>query len=94
MGLVITVRDVPADVREALGATARERGQSLQAYLLSVLEQQARFGRNGRLLSQISEDLEANGGGADHGAPDPGEAVRQARSEAPSFAPPGSSASA
>lgn len=52
--VAIQVRDVPADVREALAREARSRGESLQAYLLEVLEREARAARNRATLSTWS----------------------------------------
>ena len=77
---VVTIRDVPDDVRDALAQEARERGQSLQSYLLSVLNRQAAFSRNRRLLDEIERDLAA-GGGADADAPDAAKVLEQARGE-------------
>lgn len=71
MATVITVRDVPDEVRDQLAAQARERGQSLQAYLLTLLHRQAAFSRNRDLLAEIADELRddaGNGAGAD--APD------------------------
>jgi hypothetical protein len=78
MTVTLTVRDVPEDVRDALTRAARIRGQSLQAFLLGVLNQQAAFSRNAQLLSEVGEDL-AGGGGARADAPDAGALLEQAR---------------
>lgn len=75
---VLTIRDVPDDVKEALAQDARERGQSLQAFLVGVLERQADFGRNRQLLAGIERDL-MGGGGAGEDAPDASIALEQAR---------------
>jgi hypothetical protein len=80
MTVTLTVRDVPEDVRDALTRAARTRGQSLQAFLLSVLNQQAAFSRNAALLSEVGEDL-AGGGGAQADAPDAATLLEQARPE-------------
>ncbi|GAB6858729.1 hypothetical protein [Microbacterium xylanilyticum] len=48
--VAIQVRDVPNEVREALVAAARERGESLQTYLQSVLAREARMARNRAFL--------------------------------------------
>lgn len=80
MSVVLTVRDVPEEVRDLLARDARERGQSLQAFLLSVLRRQAAFSRNRQLLAEIEEDLRA-GGGAGADAPDATELLAQAREE-------------
>jgi len=80
MSVVLTIRDVPDEVKEALARDARERGQSLQAFLLSVLKRQAEFSRNRRLLAEIERDL-SRGGGADADATDAAELLEQARNE-------------
>ncbi len=77
---VVTIRDVPDGVRDALARDARERGQSLQAYLLGVLNRQAAFSRNRLLLDEIERDLAA-GGGAGADAPDAATLLEQARGD-------------
>ncbi len=81
MAYTLTIRGVSDDVRDALTGEARERGQSLQAFLLGVLERQARFGRNRQILSEVERDLTL-GGGAGADAPDASDVLAQARSEA------------
>jgi antitoxin FitA len=76
----VTIRDVPDDVRDSLANDARERGQSLQAFLLGLLRRQAAFGRNKQLLAEVERDLSA-GGGAGPDAPDAADLIEQARSE-------------
>jgi len=76
--VVLTIRDVPDEVRDALGQDARERGQSLQAFLLSVLKRQAAYSRNRQLLADVERDL-AEGGGAGVDAPDAAELLEQER---------------
>lgn len=78
--MTLTIRDVPDDVREALTLDARERGQSLQAYLLDLLQREAGFRRNRDLIAEIRRNL-ALGGGAHLGPDDAAEAVRAARAE-------------
>lgn len=80
MTVVLTVRDVPEDVRDLLAEQARERGQSLQGFLLAVLNRQADFGRNRQILAEISQELDS-GGGADQDAPDAAELIARARAE-------------
>lgn len=80
MGVVVTVRDVPEDVRDLLAGEAEQRGQSLQAYLLSVLRRQAAFSHNRQLLGGIEEQLSLDGG-AGSDAPAAAELIRQGRAE-------------
>ena len=47
----ITTRDVPPHVHDTLTAAARRQGQSLQQYVLAVLEREARFAANRELLA-------------------------------------------
>ena len=46
----ITTRDVPPHVHDALSAAAKRQGQSLQQFVLAVLEREARFAANRELL--------------------------------------------
>jgi hypothetical protein len=78
MTVVLTVRDVPEEVRDLLAREARERGQSLQAYLLSVLRRQADFSGNRQILAEIEAEL-AVGGGVGADAPDPATVLDQER---------------
>jgi antitoxin FitA len=80
MSAVLTIRDVPDEVRDLLSLEARERGQSLQAFLLSVLKRQANFSRNRRILTEVDQDLDA-GGGAGPDAPDAAQVLDEARGE-------------
>jgi plasmid stability protein len=86
MTSVLTIRDVPDDVKDALALEARERGQSLQAYLLAVLKQQAAFSRNRQLLVEIERDL-AQGGGAGADAPDAADVLAAARRDTTDSSP-------
>lgn len=74
----LTIRDVPEDVRDTLTRDARERGQSLQAFLLSVIERQAEFSHNRALLVEIDDAL-SHGAGADSTAPDAADVLAQGR---------------
>ena len=51
----IQVRDVPEQVRDTLAEMARARGQSMQAYLLALLEEDARRARNVVLLRELRQ---------------------------------------
>ena len=48
--VALQIRDVPDEVRDALVAEAKARGQSLQAYLLGLVQAQARRLRNTAVL--------------------------------------------
>ncbi|MGW5880338.1 FitA-like ribbon-helix-helix domain-containing protein [Nocardiopsis terrae] len=50
--VAIQIKDVPDEVREALAAEAKRSGKSLQAYLLGLLEKEARFARNREIVAQ------------------------------------------
>ena len=52
--VALQIRDVPDDVRDVLVAQARQRGQSLQAYLLDLVRQQAQRGGNIAMLSRFA----------------------------------------
>jgi hypothetical protein len=75
---VLTIRDVPDHLKAVLAQEARARGQSLQAFLLSVLTRQAAFARNQELLREIERDI-SSGGGAESDAPDAATVLDQAR---------------
>lgn len=61
MSVVLTIRGVPEESRDALMREAREQGKSLQAYLLAVIEQQVKFIGNRQILADIEAEL-AEGG--------------------------------
>lgn len=48
--VALQIRDVPEDVRRTLAERARTRGQSLQAFLLAVVTDEARRSANLALL--------------------------------------------
>lgn len=62
MPVAVTIRDVPEDIRDALGQYARQQGQSLQAFLLGLLTRQARFARNQGILAAVESELAAGCG--------------------------------
>lgn len=61
MSTTITIRDVSDEVRDQLAASARDRGQSLQAFLSGVLLREAGFRANRTLLDGIEASLEDDG---------------------------------
>jgi plasmid stability protein len=52
--VALQIRDVPEEVRDALAVQAKARGQSLQAYLLELVETQARRLRNTAVLDRFA----------------------------------------
>lgn len=52
--VALQIRNVPEDVRDALAEQARARGQSLQAFLLSLVEAEARRSTNLALFDRFS----------------------------------------
>ncbi|GAA4856580.1 FitA-like ribbon-helix-helix domain-containing protein [Saccharopolyspora cebuensis] len=52
--VALQIRDVPEEVRDTLVDRARARGQSLQAYLLSLVEAEARRSENHAVLSRFA----------------------------------------
>lgn len=52
--VALQIRDVPEDVRDVLAEQAAQRGQSLQAFLLSLVETEARRSRNGDVLARFA----------------------------------------
>ncbi|WP_163567435.1 hypothetical protein [Fodinicola feengrottensis] len=53
--VALQIRDVPIEVRDALAEQAQARGQSLQAFLLALVEREARRMRNMEILLQIDK---------------------------------------
>ncbi|MDN5794160.1 MAG: hypothetical protein L0H79_00235 [Intrasporangium sp.] len=51
--VALQIRDVPDDVRQALAARAAARGQSLQAFLLTLVTQEAHRSTNLALLERF-----------------------------------------
>ena len=46
MTVALQIRDVPDEVRDIIAERAARRGQSMQAYLLLIIEREARIARN------------------------------------------------
>ena len=51
--VALQIRDVPEDVRDTLVERARSQGQSLQAFLLALVEAEARRSRNRAVLARF-----------------------------------------
>jgi antitoxin FitA len=52
--VALQIRDVPEDLRDRLSELARQRGQSLQAYLFDVISDEARRQDNLAILDRFS----------------------------------------
>ncbi|MDP9797414.1 cell division FtsZ-interacting protein ZapD [Catenuloplanes nepalensis] len=78
MATSVTIHDVPEDVLEALLRQARDRGESLQDLLLSVITRAATISRNRELIAEIRRDLAVTGG-AGPDAPDAADVIRRER---------------
>jgi antitoxin FitA len=52
--VALQIRDVPEDIRDILTQRARTRGQSLQAFLLALVEAEAKRARNAAVLAQFA----------------------------------------
>jgi hypothetical protein len=52
--VALQIRDVPGDLRDRLSELARQRGQSLQAYLFDVISDEARRQDNLAVLDRFS----------------------------------------
>lgn len=52
--MALQIRGVDDDVRDTLAERARSRGQSLQAFLLSLVQEEARRSTNLALLDQFA----------------------------------------
>jgi antitoxin FitA len=54
MTVALQIRDVPEEVRDALAEAAAERGQSMQAYLLNLVSDEARRRRNADVFDRLA----------------------------------------
>lgn len=72
MTVALQIREVPDDVKNVLAAEARRQGQSVQAYLLDLVEREARLLRNAEAFTRTAAYRVAD-------APDPVSLVREAR---------------
>lgn len=50
----LQIRNVPNEVRDTLAAQARAHGQSMQRYLLAIVEREAATARNKAVLDEIA----------------------------------------
>ncbi|HIW92440.1 MAG TPA: hypothetical protein H9870_12380 [Candidatus Corynebacterium avicola] len=56
MAVNMQIRNVPEDVRDRIAERAAAKGQSIQAYLLDMVEREARFAGNAATF-EITSDL-------------------------------------
>lgn len=54
MSVALQIRDVPLAVRDAIAEQARREGQSVQSYLLRLVEREARLIQNADLFDRTS----------------------------------------
>lgn len=54
MTVALQIRDVPDAVKDVLAAEAKRQGQSVQAYLLAVVEREARLLQNGSAFDRTT----------------------------------------
>jgi plasmid stability protein len=54
MSVALQIRGVPEDVRDALAHQAAKRGQSMQAYLLDMVEREARMVRQSQAFEHTA----------------------------------------
>jgi hypothetical protein len=76
MSVALQIRDVPESVRDVLAARARANGQSLQAFLLALVEAEARRSRNVELIARFEDRTDGYTGDDDVAT-----TVRQLRAE-------------
>ncbi|MDR1078162.1 MAG: hypothetical protein LBL55_05825 [Propionibacteriaceae bacterium] len=53
MAIALQIRNVPDDVRAVIAQTAKQRGQSIQTYLLQIVTDEARRAKNVELLHRF-----------------------------------------
>lgn len=54
MPIALQIRNVPDDVRDALVERAAQLGQSMQAFLLDVVQREARIARNAQVFERTA----------------------------------------
>ena len=54
MSIALQIRDVPVEVRDAIAEQARRQGQSVQSYLLRLVEREARLLKNADLFDRTA----------------------------------------
>lgn len=54
MAVALQIRNVPDDVRDALVERASQLGQSMQAFLLDLVQREARLARNANMFQRTA----------------------------------------
>lgn len=54
MAVALQIRNVPDEVRDALVERASQRGQSMQAFLLDLVQREARLARNATMFERTA----------------------------------------
>jgi hypothetical protein len=54
MSVALQIREVPEDVRDVIAAEAAKRGQSVQAYLLALVQREARIAGQAQEFDRLS----------------------------------------
>lgn len=52
MSVSLQIRNVPENVRDLIAERAHKQGKSVQAYLLELVEREARFSRNSEMFER------------------------------------------
>lgn len=59
--VAVQIRDIPESVRDTLARRARDRGQSLNAYLRDVVLREAAFDHNRELIDRVTARRRSTG---------------------------------
>lgn len=54
MTVALQIRDVPEEARDALARLAAENGQSMQAYLLDMVDREVRMAHNVEIFERLA----------------------------------------
>lgn len=54
MAVALQIRNVPDEVRDALAERASQLGQSMQAFLLDLVQREARLARNANMFQRTA----------------------------------------
>ena len=54
MTVALQIRDVPEDVRDIIAERAKAGGLSMQAYLLAMVQREAKLARNARMFDDLA----------------------------------------